>query len=119
MASAPRIVLALGGGNALGAYHAGAYEALHAAGELPRWICGTSIGAITGALIAGNPPETRMDRLEEFWRRAASPLGPVPAFWSHPAQLAGALQARVLGRPGLFHPRVPGLGGLRTLGLYD
>ena len=116
---APRIALVLAGGNALGAYHAGVYEALHEAGEHPSWISATSIGAITAALIAGNPPATRLDRLEAFWRRAASPPGPVPAAWARPAQLMGALQARLLGRPGLFHTRIPGFGGLRGLGLYD
>ena len=116
---APRIALVLAGGNALGAYHAGVYEALQQAGEHPSWISGTSIGAITAALIVGNPPEARLDRLEAFWRRAASAPGPVPPAWARPAQLMGALQARLLGRPGLFHTRIPGFGGLRALGLYD
>jgi NTE family protein len=115
----PRIALVLSGGNALGAYHAGVYEALHEAGEIPSWISATSIGAITAALIAGNPPEMRLDRLEAFWRRAAAPSGPVPALWSRPAQLASALQARLLGRPGLFHTRSPGLSGVKSLGLHD
>ena len=33
-----------------------------------HWLCGTSIGAINGALIVGNPPEKRVrERLREFW----------------------------------------------------
>ena len=48
-------VLVLQGGGALGAYHAGVYHALHEGGLEPDWIIGSSIGAINGALIAGNP----------------------------------------------------------------
>jgi predicted acylesterase/phospholipase RssA len=58
--------LALAGGNALGSYLAGAYEALHDAGEEPDWIVGTSIGAITGGMIAGNPPERQVARLRRY-----------------------------------------------------
>ena len=64
-----QVVLVLQGGGALGAYQAGVYEALHEAGIEPDWVIGTSIGAINGALIAGNTPENRMARLREFWRR--------------------------------------------------
>ena len=35
----------------------------------PDWIAGISIGAINGALIAGNAPEARVDRLRAFWER--------------------------------------------------
>src|SRR5688500_3473176 len=66
-----RIALVLGGGNALGAYLAGAYERLHEAGLRPDLIVGASIGAVTGAILAGNPPERRLERLEEFWAEAA------------------------------------------------
>ena len=62
-----QIVLVLQGGGALGAYQVGVYQALHEAGIEPDWVIGTSIGAINGAIIAGNPPEQRMERLEQFW----------------------------------------------------
>lgn len=62
-----RVVLALQGGGALGAYQAGAYEALAERGVHPNWITGISIGAINAAIIAGNPPDRRIDRLREFW----------------------------------------------------
>src|SRR5260370_39192879 len=62
-------VLVFQGGGALGAYQAGVYQALHEAAIEPDWIIGTSIGAINASLIAGNEPENRLDRLEEFWRR--------------------------------------------------
>lgn len=62
-----RVVLVMQGGGALGAFQAGVYEAMHGAGIEPDWVVGTSIGAINGAIIAGNKPEHRLDRLREFW----------------------------------------------------
>jgi NTE family protein len=81
---AEKEVLALQGGGALGAYQAGAYEALCDAGHMPSWVAGTSIGAINAAIIAGNPPEQRASRLREFWQRVSSrliawPLAPMTA----------------------------------------
>jgi NTE family protein len=70
-ASRPRVVLVLQGGGALGAYHAGVYQALHEHRLTPDWVVGTSIGAINAALIAGNPPDTCLFRLKEFWDGAA------------------------------------------------
>jgi len=64
-----QVVLVLQGGGALGAYQAGVYQALHEAGIEPSWVIGTSIGAINASLIAGNEPESRLERLKEFWRR--------------------------------------------------
>jgi NTE family protein len=62
-----RVALVLQGGGALGAYQAGVYEALAESGIRPNWIAGISIGAINAAIIAGNPPDSRVDRLREFW----------------------------------------------------
>ncbi len=62
-----RIVLVMQGGGAHGAYYGGVYQALHESGLEPDWIIGTSIGAITGAIIAGNEVEHRLRRLREFW----------------------------------------------------
>ena len=62
-----QIVLVLQGGGALGAYQAGVYQALQEVGVEPDWVIGTSIGAINASLIAGNPPEMRLERLREFW----------------------------------------------------
>jgi NTE family protein len=66
------VALVLQGGGALGAYQGGVYEALAEAGIHPDWIAGISIGAINAAIIAGNPPETRVDRLREFWTQVSS-----------------------------------------------
>ena len=62
-----QVVLVMQGGGALGAYQVGVYQALHEAGIEPDWVIGTSIGAINGAIIAGNRPENRLPRLEAFW----------------------------------------------------
>jgi len=62
-------VLVLQGGGALGAYQVGVYEALHEAGIEPDWVVGTSIGAINAAIIAGNTPSERMEKLRAFWKR--------------------------------------------------
>ncbi|QBB72626.1 patatin-like phospholipase family protein [Pseudolysobacter antarcticus] len=62
-------VLVLQGGGALGAYQIGVYQAMHEAGIEPDWVIGTSIGAINAAIIAGNAPDKRLERLHEFWDR--------------------------------------------------
>src|SRR6187397_271259 len=66
------VALLLQGGGALGAYQGGVYEALAEADIHPNWIAGISIGAINAAIIAGNPPNSRIDRLREFWTQVTS-----------------------------------------------
>ncbi|MGV7216937.1 DUF3734 domain-containing protein [Bradyrhizobium sp. UFLA05-112] len=66
------IALLLQGGGALGAYQAGVYDALAEADIHPDWVAGISIGAINAAIIAGNPPEARVERLREFWAQVTS-----------------------------------------------
>jgi NTE family protein len=61
------IALLLQGGGSLGAYQGGVYQALVEANIHPDWIAGTSIGAFNAAIIAGNPPEKRVQKLREFW----------------------------------------------------
>lgn len=132
------VALVLQGGGALGAYQAGVYEALHEAGIRPTWVAGTSIGAINAALIAGNAPEQRLDRLREFWSAvshsgtladvqeantfAAACLNDVNLRgWFH---FASAAQAVVQGQRGFFTPRVPppwlySSGDPRATSFYD
>src|ERR1700676_5005591 len=69
-----RRVLVLQGGGALGSYQAGAYQALCHHDFEPEWVAGISIGAINAAIIAGNPPEKRVERLKEFWRMVSAPV---------------------------------------------
>src|ERR1700757_3040698 len=68
-----RIALALQGGGALGAYQAGVYQALAETDLHPDWVAGISIGAINAAIIAGNPPAVRVDKLREFWELVSRP----------------------------------------------
>ncbi len=70
----PLVALVLQGGGALGAYQAGAYAALAENGIHPNWVAGISIGAINGAIIAGNAPAERADKLRGFWRRITTPI---------------------------------------------
>ena len=64
-----KVALVLQGGGALGAYQAGVYQGLSEAGIQPDWVIGTSIGAINAALVAGNAPADRLERMREFWKR--------------------------------------------------
>ncbi|HVG52221.1 MAG TPA: DUF3734 domain-containing protein [Xanthobacteraceae bacterium] len=111
-----RIVLLLQGGGALGSYQAGVYQALAEANIHPDWVAGISIGAINSALIAGNPPERRVERLREFWESVCtSPIG-IPYFkhvelkndMLHLAvnQLR-AMNILMFGAPHFFTPRMP------------
>ena len=119
-----RRVLVLQGGGALGSYQAGVFEALQHGDYEPDWVAGISIGAINAALICGNPPERRVERLRAFWERITSPVhvGMLPdavrAFWE--GQL-GAWRAAALGQPGFFHPRAPAdwLDGSTPTSYYD
>ncbi len=104
-------ILLLQGGGALGAYQAGAYEGLVEAGMPLDWVVGISIGAINAALIAGNPPGRRVERLREFWERvsAHAPLIPPPCFDPVRAMLnqLSATSSLLFGVPNFFNPRVP------------
>ncbi|KRE05948.1 hypothetical protein ASE63_06460 [Bosea sp. Root381] len=77
-----RIALLLQGGGALGSYQAGVYQALAEAGLHPDWVAGISIGAINSALIAGNPPEKRVEALRTFWEAVTAPPPGLPAMIS-------------------------------------
>jgi NTE family protein len=68
-----RIALLLQGGGALGAYQAGVYQALAETGLHPDWVVGISIGAINAAIVAGNAPERRIDKLRAFWEEITAP----------------------------------------------
>src|SRR5262252_10466223 len=111
-----RIALVLQGGGALGSYQGGVYQALAEANLHPDWVAGISIGAVNSALIAGSPPEKRVEKLREFWEAVStSPLG-LPYFSSMaiPDESAHSLlnQTRALGiilfgAPHFFTPRLP------------
>ncbi|MGH6947988.1 MAG: patatin-like phospholipase family protein [Kiloniellales bacterium] len=121
-------VLVLQGGGALGAYQAGVYEELAATGCAPHWVAGMSIGAVNAALIAGNPPERRLERLKSFWDSVTSHLLAEPAV---PGEYARALFnetsaafVAAFGIPSFFEPRLPPAlvyppGAPEALSLYD
>ncbi|CAA9234639.1 MAG: Ferredoxin reductase [uncultured Acetobacteraceae bacterium] len=111
-----RRALVLSGGVALGAFEAGAYAALEEAGApLPEWIVGASIGAVNAAIIAGNPPGLRVERLRRLWASLARDPMPVTSFlfgqppatgaWRKLHNEASGLQTLLFGRPGLFRPK--------------
>ena len=112
-----QVVLVFQGGGALGAYQGGVYQALHEAGIEPNWVVGTSIGAINGAIIAGNEVGSRLDRLREFWDR----VGRKPLWDGTPfGQLAGNTASYLLsifnGISGYYAPnRAIAWGGLNAL----
>ena len=93
-----QVVVVFQGGGALGAYQGGVYQALHEAGIEPNWVIGTSIGAINGAIIAGNDFSARLDRLRAFWNlMERKPLwGNIPL------------------APALFGPMFGPMGGIAT-----
>jgi NTE family protein len=118
--------LVLQGGGALGAYQAGVYAGVFEKHKALDWVAGVSIGAINAALIAGNAPEMRVNRLREFWDLVSSgPAQRVPTFWSDRAMFNqwSATSAALFGVPGFFEPRrTPALllgGAAPVLSYYD
>ncbi|WP_071000327.1 patatin-like phospholipase family protein [Methylobacterium sp. C1] len=121
-------VLVLQGGGALGSYQAGVYEALDEGGIGLDWIAGISIGAINAALIAGNEPKHRVERLRQFWQQVSSGVTGSPWIPGEQARIAfNELSANMVasfGVPGFFTPRVPPAflyppGAPEALSLYD
>ncbi len=114
------VALVLQGGGALGSYQAGIYQGLHEAGIEPNWFAGISIGALNAAILGGNPPEMRLERLTEFWDTICqSALFPAFTLGAEVANFLGdgdmrtlastwsSLRAIVEGQRGFFVPRVP------------
>jgi len=119
----PASVLVLQGGGALGAYQAGAYATLsHRIPEFD-WLAGISIGSINAAIIAGNPAESRVRKLEDFWSTVSDGAASLAPALGAP-QLAGAMGSALFGAPGFFTPRPfwpwpDGIGWPGAISLYD
>ena len=114
-----QIVLVLQGGGALGAYQVGVYQALHEAGIEPSWVIGTSIGAINGAIIAGNPPEKRLAQLARFWDlMQGQRQGAAGTLWSAMADAFASKFANAKtytkGIDGFFVPNPQAMWGMHT-----
>ena len=104
--------LVLAGGNALGAYHAGAYEVLHERGIKPDWVVGASMGAVTAAIVVGNAPEDRVAKLRQFWDEATQHTSLSVTDLLKPRQIYNGMHAMLTlawGRPNIFQHRLPGL----------
>jgi NTE family protein len=67
-----RNAFVLGGGGLLGAAEAGMARALIETGVEPDLVCGTSIGAINGAVLAADPTQDGVRRLLALWDALAN-----------------------------------------------
>ncbi|MDB5815145.1 MAG: hypothetical protein JWM03_1640 [Rhodocyclales bacterium] len=104
------IVLVLQGGGALGAYQAGVFEEIATFPREPHWVAGVSIGAINAALIVGNPPARRVERLREFWELVSSKADGIVNWWPGNDQIAHQVNAAIAttcGVEGFYEPRFP------------
>ncbi|AUW58007.1 hypothetical protein C1T17_07700 [Sphingobium sp. SCG-1] len=104
------VALLLQGGGALGSFQAGVYEKLDELAIEVDWVAGISIGAVNAAIIAGNPPARRMERLKQFWDQVS---GGMPNLWlpdndhiREAAHLAAAGSVAMFGVPGFFRPHM-------------
>jgi NTE family protein len=123
-----QVALVLQGGGALGSFQGGVYEALYSAGIEIDQVAGISIGAVNAALIAGNPPDRRVERLRTFWDRTSAALPSFPIWtgdwgreWLHEAS-AGFVAA--FGVPGFFSPNlIPAMAAIpgtpQAISFYD
>lgn len=106
------------GGLGLASYHAGVYQTFHGRSLLLDWVAGSSAGAITAALVAGNPVERRVGRLESFWQMSAD----APVI-DHPFRRLQAwtsvARGHLGGHPGFFRMRLPSPHPLRFRSIYD
>ncbi|MES2056852.1 MAG: patatin-like phospholipase family protein [Pseudomonadota bacterium] len=104
------VALVLQGGGALGSYQAGVIEGLASSGIEIDWVAGISIGAVNAAIVAGNPPERRVERLTAFWDTVTGSLPSFPIFPNdHVREFVHEWSAgfvAMTGVPGFFSPRM-------------
>ncbi len=138
-----QVALIFQGGGALGAYQAGVYDGISQSGIEPTWVAGISIGAINAALVAGNPPEKRIERLHDFWNTVCRPPSMSASFMTEAVNMMGigfapfqegikhtvdkafgsyaAAMAILEGQNEFFYPRpfAPGFGNPSQVSFYD
>ena len=138
-----QVVLIFQGGGSLGAYQAGVYDGIAQAGIEPTWVSGISIGSINAALVAGNPPEKRVERLHDFWDTVCRPPSMSASFMTEAVNMMGlgfapfqesikhtvdkafgsyaASMAILEGQNEFFYPRpfAPGFGNPSQISFYD
>ena len=94
----------------------------------PDWLVGVSIGSMNAALIAGNPPERRVEALREFWKlvtvRPVWGFIPDGDFGRKMHNLWSSFMTMSQGQPGLFIPNMPSpwlrpRGGHGATAYYD
>lgn len=104
-----KIIYVFQGGGALGAFQVGGAEALYESGYRASMVVGISIGGFNAAIIAGNPPEKRLERLKKFWDTVtvSIPLPNIPfAGTSKLHNYWGAQYALMFGQPGFYKPKL-------------
>jgi NTE family protein len=112
------VAMVFAGGLGLAAYHAGAYQAFSRRSLPLHWVAGSSAGAVTAALIAGNRGDDRIGRLRAFWNfPPVEDYRPMP--WRHLNGWLAAVRTRLVGSPGHFHPRIPSISPFGFRSLYD
>ena len=138
-----QVVLIFQGGGSLGAYQAGVYEGIADVGIEPTWVSGISIGSINAAIVAGNPPEKRVERLHDFWDTVCRPPSMSASFATEALNMMGAgfapfqeslkhtvdkafgsyaaTMAILEGQNEFFYPRplAPGFGNPSQVSFYD
>lgn len=138
-----QIVLIFQGGGSLGAYQAGVYEGIAQVGIEPTWVSGISIGSINAAIVAGNSPEKRVERLHDFWDTVCRPPSMSASFMTDAVNMMGAgfapfqesikhtvdkafgsyaaTMAILEGQNEFFYPRpfAPGFGNPSQISFYD
>ncbi|MFN8770843.1 MAG: patatin-like phospholipase family protein [Neisseriaceae bacterium] len=106
--AAREIIYVFQGGGALGAFQVGAVNALSEHGYSPDMLVGISIGAINASIVAGNKPEDRINRLNQFWDTITTTV-PFPMMKNLGlAKIHNSISANysmLLGQPGFFKPR--------------
>ena len=94
-------VLVLQGGGALGAFECGVVRALEEERVFPDIVAGVSIGALNGAIIAGNPHHAT-EALRSFWNDLTVAAPPLP--FAEMRRAAVAAQILAFGVPKFFKP---------------
>jgi predicted acylesterase/phospholipase RssA len=100
--TAPRTLLVLGGGGALGAFQVGGLLALAQAGVRPDALFGCSVGALNGAFLATDTSVDRVGELADWWSDPRSRRVLAPGRW---LQARAMLSAVLSGADALLDER--------------
>ncbi len=103
------VIYVFQGGGALGPFQVGGVEALYERGYRADMVVGISIGGINASILAGNPPEKRLEMLKKFWNKVtvSVPLPNAPFLgMSKVHNYFGAQHALLFGQPGFYKPKV-------------